>query len=48
MWVGRVFLERAADDSLLPSQRIRGQGFAEMGSGSEEGSYLRLIDVCIY
>ena len=31
----------------LPSSRVKNNYFAEMCSGSKEGSYLGLIDVCI-
>ena len=42
-WVQAACLE--PDYGLSPARSPN--CFAEMGSGSEEGSYLRLIDLCI-
>ena len=37
----------AGRTKVKASSQFKNNYFAEMGSGSEEGSYLRLIDLCI-
>jgi len=42
-----IFTANPRLESLGVAPQFKNDYFAEMGSGSEEGSYLRLIDFCI-